>query len=56
MCIAMQAFCATGETITRCGASPITIPDLSEGDMDEIKRLIWEQHVYLMKNEAGVEV
>ena len=22
----------------------------------EIKRLIWEQHVYLMKNEAGVEV
>ena len=47
---------AAGETITRCGASPITIPNLSDGDMDEIKRLIWEQHVYLMKHEAGVEI
>ena len=47
---------ASGETITRCGASPITIPDLSERDLDDIKRFIWEQHVYLMKHEAGVEV
>lgn len=47
---------ATGETATRCGASPITIPNLSENDMEEIKKLIWEQHVYLMKHEAGIEV
>ena len=47
---------AAGETVTRCGASPITIPDLSERDIDEIKKLIWEQHVYLMKHEAGTEV
>jgi hypothetical protein len=47
---------AAGETITRCGASPITITDLTEGDIDEIKKLIWEQHVYLMKHEAGIEV
>ena len=47
---------ANGETITRCGASPITIHNLSKDDMKEIKMLIWEQHVYLMKNEAGVEI
>ena len=47
---------STGETITRCGASPITIPNLSESDIEEIKRLIWEQHVYLMKNKANIEM
>ena len=46
----------SGETGTRCGASPITIPDLAENDIDEIKKLIWEQHVYLMKNEANIDV
>lgn len=45
-----------GETITRCGALPIAIPDISANDMDEIKKLIWEQHVYLMKHEAGIEI
>ena len=45
---------ATGEAVTRCGTSPITIPNLSKRDIKDIKRLIWEQHVYLMKHEAGV--
>ena len=44
-----------GETKHHCGAYAIEIPGLSEADLEEIKRLIAEEHAYLMKNEAGVE-
>jgi hypothetical protein len=35
-----------------CGAYAIEIPDLSIGDLPEIKALIKEEHEYLMKREA----
>ena len=38
-----------------CGASALEIPDVKSEDILEIKTLIKEEHIYLMKNEAGIE-
>jgi hypothetical protein len=38
-----------GEIKTACGAFVVEIPDVSAEDIDEIKRLIQEQHAYFMK-------
>ena len=35
-----------GMEIYRCGAYPVVIPDIDETDMDDLKRLIMEQHNY----------
>jgi hypothetical protein len=43
-----------GENKTHCGAYALEIPDVTETDIDEIKKLIKEEHEYLMKHEAGV--
>jgi len=43
-----------GERKTSCGCYALRIPDLSAGDIPEIKRLIREEHEYLMKNEAKI--
>ena len=37
-----------GDIISRCGAYPIVIPDIEENDIDEIKRVILEQHNYFL--------
>ena len=39
-----------------CGAKRLVIPDIAPEDVVEIKRLIYEEHVYLMKREVGMEV
>ena len=33
----------------------LEIPDVKAKDIAEIKRLLNEEHIYLMKNEAGIE-
>jgi len=43
----------TGEHITSCGAYAIAIPDITADDISEIKKLIREEHEYLMKHEAN---
>lgn len=43
-----------GESKTHCGAYAIEIPDITSGDIGEIKKLIKEEHEYLLKYEAGV--
>ncbi|HIZ21058.1 MAG TPA: hypothetical protein H9674_09415 [Firmicutes bacterium] len=45
-----------GETKTFCGAHALEIPNLTADDVPEIRRLIAEEHRYLMKHEAGIEV
>jgi len=39
-----------------CGAVAFEIPNISEDDVCEIKNLIYENHKYLMKNQAGIEI
>ena len=39
-----------GEIKAACGAFVLEIPDVTLTDVDEIKRLIHEQHEYFMKN------
>lgn len=39
-----------------CGANAIEIPDITEDDITEIKKLIRDEHSYLMKHEAGIEI
>ena len=34
--------------IYRCGAYPVLIPDVTEDDVDDLKRLIVEQHEYFL--------
>lgn len=43
-----------GETRTHCGAYALEIPDLQPNDIGEIKKLIHQEHAYLLENEAGV--
>ena len=43
-----------GETGYHCGAYAIEIPDITPGDIAEIKKLIKEEHEYLLANETGV--
>jgi hypothetical protein len=44
-----------GDGVTRfhCGAYAVEIPDISENDIPAIKKLITEEHAYLMQYEAG---
>ena len=44
------------ESKTHCGAYAIEIPNLTADDMTEIKKLIKEEHDYLMKYEADIAV
>ncbi len=46
---------ADGTLKYHCGASALEIPDVKAEDIAEIKRLLNEEHIYLMKNEAGIE-
>ncbi len=39
-----------------CGASALEIPDVKAEDIPEIKKLLKEEHIYLMKNEASIEL
>ena len=41
-----------GETQACCGLKKITIPHLAAGDVEELKRIIREEHAYLIGNEA----
>lgn len=45
-----------GSRKTHCGAYAIEIPNFASDDIGEIKRLIQEEHAYLLKHEAGVSV
>ena len=37
-----------GKEIFRCGAYPVLLPDIAENDIEDIKRLISEQHNYFL--------
>jgi hypothetical protein len=41
-----------GTTGNHCGAYALEIPGITAEDLDEIKKLIKEEHEYLMKHEA----
>lgn len=45
-----------GECKTHCGASPLEITGITQHDIAEIKKLIKEEHIYLMKHQAGIIV
>jgi hypothetical protein len=38
----------------QCGAGALEIPDITADDVDEIKKLIKEEHEYLLKHQAGI--
>ena len=42
-----------GEVESFCGSFALVIPDITSDDLEEIKRLIREEHEYLMGHEAG---
>ena len=37
-----------GSEIFRCGAYPVLLPNVTENDIDDVKRLILEQHNYFL--------
>ena len=37
-----------GEELFRCGAYPVLIPNIKESDLEELKRLLFEQHTYFL--------
>jgi hypothetical protein len=37
-----------GKELFRCGAYPVLIPNIKECDIEELKRLILEQHNYFL--------
>lgn len=43
-----------GEKKYQCGATALEIPDITTDDVEEIKKLIKEEHIYLMKYQAGI--
>ncbi|MCK5129954.1 MAG: hypothetical protein KAQ68_08885 [Clostridiales bacterium] len=43
-----------GKVKYHCGASALEIPYITADDIEEIKKLIKEEHVYLMKHQAGI--
>ncbi|MCK5129950.1 MAG: hypothetical protein KAQ68_08865 [Clostridiales bacterium] len=43
-----------GKVKYHCGTSALEIPDITADDIGEIKKLLKEEHVYLMKHQAGV--
>lgn len=45
-----------GEKKYHCGAVPLEIPHITADDIEEITRLIYEEHVYLMKHQAGITI
>ena len=44
-----------GENKSHCGAYALEIPDISADDVGEIKKLIKEEHKYLVEHEASKE-
>ena len=42
-----------GESKSHCGAYALEIPFVTREDVDEIKKLINEEHEYLIRNEIG---
>jgi len=40
------------ERKSHCGAAALEIPNLTADDINEIKKLIREEHGYLIKHEA----
>lgn len=42
-----------GESKSHCGSVALEIPNITEEDISEIKDLIREEHMYLIKQEAG---
>lgn len=45
---------ADGESRSHCGAVALEIPNITADDISEIKKLIREEHEYLLKHEAGI--
>lgn len=45
-----------GERKYHCGSYALEIPDITSDDVEEIKKLIKEEHVYLMKHQAGISI
>jgi len=43
-----------GVSKSHCGAYAIEIPDITVNDISEIKKLIKEEHEYLLKHETGI--
>jgi hypothetical protein len=43
-----------GKSKSHCGAVALDIPDITADDIEEIKKLIKEEHEYLLKHEAGI--
>ena len=43
-----------GETKYHCGAVALDIPNITSDDIEDIKKLINEEHEYLLKHEAGI--
>lgn len=43
-----------GERRAHCGAYALEIPDITAEDIGEIKKLIKDEHNYLLKYEAGI--
>lgn len=43
-----------GETKSLCGAGALEIPDITADDIAEIKKLIKEEHEYLLQHEADM--
>lgn len=48
------AIFSNSETRTHCGAYALEIPDLQPNDIGEIKKLIQQEHAYLLEHEAGI--
>jgi hypothetical protein len=44
-----------GTRKSHCGAYALEIPDIAADDMDEIKKLIKEEHAYLLEHEARLK-
>ncbi len=45
-----------GQTQFHCGASALKIPNITSEDIAEIKKLLMEEHIYLMKHQAGITI
>ena len=45
---------SNGDTRSHCGAYALEIPNLRPDDIDEIKKLIEQEHAYLLAHEAGI--
>lgn len=43
-----------GESKSHCGAYALEIPNITADDIEELNRLIKEEHEYLLKHEAGI--